>query len=119
LAHAKGRGNDILIQSALNPGLAKLYARLMSVAGTGTPSDMEVARTAVPREALGKSFGDMLAYFALRRGQGPASIPIAVCRDSQVFVNPLNAHLGQLQEADILFVITEHKLSPGVRASVA
>jgi hypothetical protein len=112
-------GNDILIQAALNPGLAKLYARLMSDAGTGSPSDMEVSRTAVPRELLGKSFGDMLAYFARRRGQGPASIPIAVCRDSQVFVNPSDAELGQLQEADILFVITEHELSPGVRASVA
>jgi TRAP-type uncharacterized transport system substrate-binding protein len=112
-------GNDILIQSALNPGLAKLYSRLISVPGTGTPNDMEVSWTTVPRELLGKSFGEMLAYFARRRGQGPASIPIAVCRDSQVFVNPSDAVLGKLQEADILFVISDHELSPGVRASVA
>jgi TRAP-type uncharacterized transport system substrate-binding protein len=112
-------GNDILIQSALNPGIAKLYSRLMSVVGTGAPSDMEVSRTTVPRELLGKSFGDMLAYFVRRRGQGPASIPIAVGRDSQVFVNPTDAEIGQLREGDLLFVITEQELSPDVRSSVA
>ena len=109
-------GNDILIQSALNPGLAKLYARLMSVADTRAPNDMEISGMNVPPELLGKSFGDILASFARSRRQGPATIPIAVCRDSRVFVNPSDAELGPLQQEDILFVITEHVLA---RASVA
>jgi hypothetical protein len=91
----------------------------MSLADNGTPSDMEVSRTTVPRELLGKSFGEMLGYFARRRGQGPASIPIAVCRASQVFVNPSDAKLGQLQEEDVLLVITQYQPPSVVRASVA
>jgi Castor and Pollux, part of voltage-gated ion channel len=109
-------GDDILIQSALNPGLAKLYARLMSVADTRAPNDMEISGMKVPPELLGKSFGDILASFARSRRQGPATIPIAVCRDSRVFVNPSDAELGPLQQEDIVFVITEHVLA---RASVA
>ena len=109
-------GSDILIQSALNPGLAKLYSHLMNTADSRTPNDMEVSRTTVPSELLGKSFSDMLAYFARRRVQGPASIPIAVCRESRVFLNPSDEELGHLRREDILFVITRHDLG---RASAA
>src|ERR1700737_3580525 len=68
-------GNDVLIQAALNPGVATFYTHLL----------------------LGKSFGEMLDYFSsLRRGHWPASIPIGVCRASKVFVNPSDEKLGRL-----------------------
>jgi TRAP-type uncharacterized transport system substrate-binding protein len=119
-------GNDVLIQSALNPGVATFYTHLISTTGNGAPSDVEMSRMTVPRELLGKSFGEMLDYFSrLRRGHWPASIPIGVCRASKVFVNPSDEKLGRLQEGDVLFVITERKTTgkspapPTVRATGA
>jgi hypothetical protein len=110
-------GNNVLVQSAVNPGLATLYTRLISTAGNGTPSDTEVFRTAVPRELLGKSFGEMLEYYAgLRRGHGPAIIPVGVWRASRVFVNPSDDKLGRLQEGDVLFVISDRQPTPTIVA---
>jgi uncharacterized protein len=117
--------NDVLVQSALSPGLATLYSHLMCTAGNGTPNDTEVFRMAVPRELLGKSFGEILDYFSsLRRNRGIASIPVGVCRASQVFVNPSDEKLGRLQEGDVLFVITERPVgkspaTPAARATGA
>jgi len=103
-------GNDVLVQSALNPGLATLYTRLMSTTDNGAPNGTEMSRIAVPRELLGMSFGEMLDYFSTqRRSHRTASIPIGVCRASQVFVNPSDEKLGRLQEGDALFVIIERK----------
>jgi TRAP-type uncharacterized transport system substrate-binding protein len=103
-------GNDVLIQSALNPGVATLYTHLMSTTGNGAPNDTEISRITAPRELLGKSFGEMLDYFSSqRRGHCSACIPIGVCRASQVFLNPSDEKLGRLQEGDALFVITERR----------
>ena len=118
--------NDVLVQSALGPGLATLYSHLMCTAGNGTPNDTEVSRTTVPRELMGKAFGDVLDYFSsMRRNRSIASIPVGVCRSSQVFVNPADEKLGRLQEGDVLFVITERRLAgkslatPATRANGA
>jgi len=117
-------GNDILIQSALNPGVATLYAHLVGTIGNGAPNVMEMSRIPVPREFVGKSFGEMLDYFSsLRRRHCPPSIPIGVCRASQVFVNPSDEKVGRVQEGDVLFVITERRTAgkspppPAARAS--
>lgn len=97
----------------------------MNTAGSGTPSDTGVFRTAVPRALVGSSFGELLAYFAQRRGHDSAGIPIAVCRGSQVFVNPKDDRFAKLQEGDVLFVIRERLPTeaasgrPAQRASVA
>ena len=103
-------GNGVLIQSALNPGVATLYTQLMSTNGNSAANGSEMSRMPVPRELLGKSFGEMLDYFSSqRRGHSPAVIPIGVCRALQVFINPPDEKLGRLQEGDVLFVITERR----------
>jgi hypothetical protein len=113
-------GNDVLIQSALNPGVATLYAHLMSTTGNGAPNGTEMSRIPVPRELLGMSFGEMLDYFSTqRRSHRTASIPIGVCRASQVFVNPSDEKLGRLQEGDALFMITERKTKGKLPAPAA
>jgi len=119
-------GNDVLIQSALNPGVATLYAHLTGTTGNGAPDGMEMSRIPVPREFLGKSFGEMLDYFSsLRRSHCPPSIPIGVCRASQVFLNPSDEKVGRMQEGDMLFVIAERRTTgkspapPAARATGA
>jgi len=103
-------GNDIPIQSALNPGVATLYTQLISNTGNAAGNGTEMSRMTVSHELLGKSFGEMLDYFSSRRrGHSPAVIPIGICRGSQVFINPPDEKLGRLQEGDALFVITERK----------
>lgn len=101
-------GNDVLIQSALTPGVATLYIQLMSTNGSSAANGSEVSRLPVSRELLGKSFGEVLDYFSSqRRGRCQAVIPIGVCRTSQVFINPSDEKLGPLREGDVLFVISE------------
>ena len=113
-------GNDVLIQSASNPGVATVYSHLTSATGNGIPSDTEMSRMPVPRELLNKSFSDTLDYFfGLRRGHCPASIPVGVCRASQIFINPSDEKLGGLQEGDALFVITERRTREKARAAGA
>ncbi len=120
--------NDVLVQSALNPGMATLYTHLMgaSATGNGSPSDTEVLRKKVPPELFGKSFGEMLEYFAnLRRGHGPTIVPVGLCRASRVFVNPSDEKIGRLQEGDILFALAERQpaktanVPPETRATMA
>jgi TRAP-type uncharacterized transport system substrate-binding protein len=117
--------NDVLVQTALTPGIATLYTHLMNMTAEGTGSDTGVFRTTVPRALVGSSFGELLAHFARRRGHGPAGIPIAVGRASHVFVNPPDQKLGKLEEGDILFIVADRQPTetapapPTARASVA
>jgi TRAP-type uncharacterized transport system substrate-binding protein len=113
-------GDDVLIQSVLNPGVATLFAHLIGSTGNGVPNVTEMSRIQVPREFLGKSFAEMLGYFSsLSRSHCPPSIPIGVCRASQVFVNPSDEKVGRIQEGDMLFVITERRTTGNSPAPLA
>lgn len=101
--------NDVLVQSVLTPGIATLYSHLTSVPGSGKGGGTQLTHTTVPPELVGMSFGDALSYFAQHRDPGARSIPIAVWRDSEMFVNPSDAQLGRLREGDMLFLITERQ----------
>ena len=103
--------NDVLVQAVLTPGIATLYSRLATISGSGNIDDAAVHYTTLPDDLIGKSFGEALSYFAQRREPGARSIPIAVCRDSEMLVNPSDARLGRLREGDILFLITERQLA--------
>ncbi len=118
--------NDVLVQSALNPGMATLYTHLMGAAGNGASNGTEVLRKEVPPELLGMSFGEMLEHFAnQRRGRGPTIVPVGLCRASRVFVNPSDEKVGRLQKGDIFFALVERQpaktvnLSPDTRATTA
>ena len=103
--------NDVLVQAVFTPGIATLYSRLATISGSGNIDDAAVHYTTLPDDLIGKSFGEALSYFAQRREPGARSIPIAVCRDSEMLVNPSDARLGRLREGDILFLITERQLA--------
>src|SRR5215471_14164055 len=105
-------GNDVLVQSALTPGLATLYSRLISTKGNGVANGAKVL--IVPPEVRGRVFSETLKHFAERRqNHEPPIIPLGVCRGFQVFLNPSDEEVGRLEDSDLLFVVSDRTSSGG------
>jgi TRAP transporter TAXI family solute receptor len=100
-------GRDILCQCAQTPGLANLYVDLLTFE-KGTP---EVYKTKIPKDFIGKNFGDLLRHFA-EQGQRKKTriIPIGFQRSASApRLNPADAKDDELEEGDSMFVISDHE----------
>lgn len=104
-------GVNLLTQCAVTPGLAAIYADLL----TFSPGTDEIYKIKIPPHLAGKSFSDVMHYFAERRRNKRRSvIPIGISRENQVYLNPPSGNhegVDLLKENDYLFVISDSEES--------
>jgi len=97
-------GTELLTQCTATPGLTKLYKQLLSCSDNRS----ELYRISMPSECIGKQFGGLILHFAENRRDGKsAEIPIGLYRNANLFLNPPDNEIGELQEGDHLLVIAE------------
>jgi hypothetical protein len=127
--HAKnaGRGGEIeivcredfawrfLTQCAVTPAYTKLWQKL----STFQEKSSEIYQAPVPKQCVGKRFGEVLEYYTSRRQLGADStIPIGVYRRAELYLNPEDSQVGALQEGDSLFVLRDRQPSDARASAV-
>jgi len=104
-------GVNLLAQCAVTPGLAAIYEDLL----TFSPGTDEIYKIKLPPDLAGKSFAEVMHYYAERRKNKARSvIPIGVFRGDRVYLNPPSSNHGGLDpltENDHLFIISDSEES--------
>ena len=103
---AENFGAQVMTQCAVTPGLAALYQELL----TFEPGADEIYKVKMPGELVGRQFSDILRFYAKRELKADAVIPIALGRDSKVYLNPCD-DIGPVRKDDYLFVICDNQES--------
>jgi TRAP transporter TAXI family solute receptor len=104
-------GVNLLAQCAVTPGLAAIYEDLL----TFSPGTDEIYKIKLPTHLAGKSFSEVMHFFAeRRRDKGRSVIPIGIFRGDRVYLNPPSSSHGgvdPLTGDDQLFVISDSEES--------
>jgi uncharacterized protein len=102
IVSAQEISQGLIIQTAVNPGLSKVYKELLSY----SKEDCEIYKAELPLEYIGKSFTEFAKGIVDLKNKGVNVIPIGIYRDGKVYLNPKKEKLDLLQQGDMFFGIT-------------
>lgn len=98
-------GQGLLTQTAVHPGLSKVYRKLLEF----KVGSSEIHRTRMPDDFVAKTFDSLVSWTVQQRSGGSYVLPIAIQRESEVYINP-TSHAdkpGLLEKGDFLFAICD------------
>jgi len=92
----------IIAQSALTPGLSKVYTNLVTV----SEETNEIYQLPVPHQYYGKTFGELgVDILKKRDGENP-SILIGVKSKDKIILNPKKNQFNKFEEGDDIFLVS-------------
>lgn len=94
---------NLLAQVAVTPGLTKVYEDLL----TFGEKSSEIYGVPLPSKYFGKTYDELLKSAFILRERNICIVPIAICREGKMHLNPSKTQIDPLRQGDMLYSICD------------